>query len=390
MRAALRRSTLRQAAACAAITWFSGYSCSAPHPEQRSPVPPAGVGRPPSGQAGGSKLEAGKPAESPPAATACAGYPLPSGRAKGPAPERVALEEVDVNRDGKMDGIFADLEGGGALYLNCGEGLFYRVARSAARLQAQPGRPGAWMPISIAWEEDTATRIDGRIYRLDLLPFQSAAPADFLIEHDGRVYTLPFLQCGALGISAPRYRIERAPSGSSTDPWTARALHLELAGTEFRIDYALQEEYSFGDVEPADLNQDGALDAVLRYVERFGSGRRAHGGILLNCGDDGYVVAGTIDFGQVGTSSTAIKPRKLSVCGRSFTALVVERRRDVDAAAPVSDRRVEHDLHLYRPALGDFVRVASVPNPGRSTFATEIERRCAEILRRTNILTEGT
>ena len=317
----------------------------------------------------------------------CAGYPVLSETKLGSVPGDTPFNRVDVNSDGAVDLIAANPEGGSALYVNCGGGLYYCAVQSAARLQARPAKEGEWASLFIAWEEERSTLIDGRLYWPDLLPFTSKAPADFLIEHNGTTYALPFGYCNALGLWAPRYRFDRKPQGKKKNTEQVSTLYLELAQTKFRINEDAQEEYALGEVYFTDLNADGALDAVLLYEERYGSGREAWGGLLLNCGDDSFVVSGRVRFGRVGGMTfTLLQSQKMSICGVPFTTVVVKRPRDANVSVPLQRHQIDYDLYLYRPFLKNFFQITSVPDPYKSTFDLEIKGQCEYILKHAYIL----
>ena len=360
--------------ACSRST--QGGAAEAPGAAAQSAAPAAGQPTPVAAAAAGPEA----------AGVACAGYALPADARLGAVPEPAPSQRVDVNGDGEPDVIAALPGGGSALYLNCGGSRYYEAVRSATTLEALPPEGSPWSPLLIAWEGSRVTIIDGQVYRPDLLPFASDAPADFLVHYTDGAYGLPFAECRALHLRAPRYRFDRDVDLSARAPQEVSMLHLELARSDLPIDLASQEEYAVGPVHFTDLNADTLADAVLEYAERYGSGREGQDALLLNCGDDAFVLAGTVRRGAVGVSEGELHGQTLEMCNTRFVALAATRATRSDDAALPRTHADTMDLYLYRPVVADFYAVTGLPPPTSPDFAARAADRCAEIERPARIL----
>ncbi|NLD26174.1 MAG: hypothetical protein GX661_02310, partial [Acholeplasmataceae bacterium] len=136
-------------------------------------------------------------------------YPIICKSELGPLPKNLSFrEEVDVNSDGRIDIIAKNCWGIRALYINCGNGQYYRTIRSNAVIRVKPDKKNGWHSISIIHDNII---IDGQLYKYTHLLLEhekdgQAFKFDILIEHDGISYKIPFPYCKSLGIFAPRYR----------------------------------------------------------------------------------------------------------------------------------------------------------------------------------------
>ncbi|MDY6991877.1 MAG: hypothetical protein SVR94_04630 [Pseudomonadota bacterium] len=317
----------------------------------------------------------------------CANYPIHAKTELGLLPKNASLNKVDVNFDKAIDLIATYSGGGSTLYINCDTGLYYRAVQSVAQIEVRATDKDNWMPLFVTWEDERATWIDGQLYRPNLLPFTSKAPVDFLIEHDDHTYVWPFSDCKTLGLHAPQYRFDSNLQEIRNNNGRFNTLYLELTQTKFHIEAETQEEYTFGKLYFTKINKDNALDAILLYEERYGSGREAFGEILLNCGDDSFVASGRIELGWAPLASNPpLQTEKISICGHSFTALVFKQQiRNADISqVPIQLHQYQYDLYLYlyRPVLKDFFQVAALPTSNESVFKPKTKGQCISILKR--------
>ena len=313
-------------------------------------------------------------------AAGCAGYEVKQASRLVALPKDGMQETVSVNADSAADVIVRYADGGSALYINCGDGRYYRAVRSAQSLQVETTKRGGWAELRIGWEGERATMINEELYRPDFLPFASEAPTDLLIGFEGGAYGLPFRRCAALDVKAPLYSFQRKLDLNRAEQ--ATMLRLALARSEYRIDAGRQDEYSIGTARALQLNNDGTADAVLHYTERLGSGRESSAALLLGCGDGSYVLAGIAALGASPSISQAYEPRAMNVCGRSFPALMTKRSGAIDPARPEQGASVQHDLYVYRQALRGFSRIATSPKAFDTAFAVGGERECKDLLAR--------
>jgi len=317
-------------------------------------------------------------------AAACAGYSVRQGSQLVPLPKDGKHETVSINADSAADVIVRYADGGSALYINCGDGRYYRAVRSAQPLQVETTKRGGWAELRIGWEGERATMINDELYRPDFLPFASEAPTDLLIGFEGGVYSLPFRRCAALDVKAPLYSFERKLEPNRAEQ--ATMLRLTLDRSEYRIDGRRQDEYSIGTARALQLNNDAVPDAVLHYGERLGSGRESYAALLLGCGDGTYALGGIAGLDASPPTSQAIETRATTVCGRSFPALMTRRSGAIDPAKPGQRPSVQHDLYVYRQALRGFSRIATSPKPFGSEFAVGGDSQCKDLLARLNDL----
>lgn len=199
---------------------------------------------------------------------------------------------------------------GMALMAKDGQGAWRPVVVAATQLEPE-ATVGPALALRVAWCGDRAATINGQLYRFDMLPIASEAPADVLIEQTAKGWSAALPPCAAAKLNAPAYRFD--PAG-----WS-----LTVGQRAYPLDRETQEEFVFTAPTPTKLDQDDVPDALLRYEERVGSGRQAFVAALLGCGDGSYVLVGSVSLGPVGSTATVSGSygagQALSVSSRSNT-----------------------------------------------------------------------
>ena len=187
-------------------------------------------------------------------------------------------------------------------------GMWTPMIVAATHLEVQP--EGAAAPtLRVSWCGNRAASIAGVRHRFDMLPIVSEAPVDIPIERGPNGWFARLPECRAAGFHAAAYRFDAGR-------WSVTA-----GGATYPLDPDVQEEFVFAAPNPADIDGNAVPDALLRYEERFGSGRQAFVAVLLGCGDGSFVLAGSAPLGPVGSTAT-VTPRPASglalrVTGRS-------------------------------------------------------------------------
>lgn len=322
----------------------------------------------------------------------CGGYPVINILDLESAPKNIPVEEVDVNSDGLIDLIAIYPWGGSALYINGGYGQYYRVIRSNNRIKVQSFDKGGWATLSLnptynVEGNDPTTLIDGQLYRFGFLPFTSEDDneIDCNIKHNGKNYILPFDECKALGIRAPRYRFDQSVHiNEKSGIQEVEMICLELTNKSLKILNEYQDFWTFHTVYFTDLNLDGLLDAVLRYEDIHGSGAQAYSALLLNNGDNSFVFSGEIRLGRIGLSFPKLQSQEIIVDGRQFIALVYKEpifiRPGEENIDPKQKFKNYYDLFIYQPILKKFIHLTALPGKDKSTFVPLDQKKFENIV----------
>ena len=295
---------------------------------------------------------------------------------------------MDVNSDGRIDIIAKYAWGVRALYVNCGNGHYYRAITCNHAIGVESDKKNGWHSISIIHDNII---IDGQLYKITYLPLEHeknghAFEFDILIEHDGISYKIPFNYSQKLGIYAPRYwfdsniQVREGDYNQKID-----TIYFELSKNNiYQVKVDAQESYLIKGVRFADFNYDGILDAVLNYEERHGSGASEYSALLLNNGDNSFIFAGEIRLGRIGLSFPKPENREITINGSRFIAIVYQE--PIFIRPGEEDEILKHiipdkyDLYIYQPELKEFIHLPALPGKDRSTFIPLDKKKFEEIV----------
>jgi hypothetical protein len=310
-------------------------------------------------------------------------YPVICKDEIGPAPKNVSVEKVDVNADGLVDLMARYPSEGSALYINCGNGQYYRAIRSEGKLKLVAEKKGGWASIDICG----SGIIDGIVYRYAYIPMKLerkdglAVKLNLFIEHDGVSYKAPFPFSKKLGIYAPRYRFDSGVQVVENDTeQDVNSFCYELTSKiQYRIKTGPPYEFWISGVYFTDLNHDGALDAIVNYSQRTGLGSGANAGLFLNGGDNTFVAAANIELGYVGMPFPRFKRQSIKVNGKNFTAIVYKHPND----GKYKDyfRKDQYELFLFQSQLKEFMHIAAIKGCDKQTFIPLDQKKYADIVK---------
>jgi hypothetical protein len=303
-------------------------------------------------------------------------YPIICESELGPLPRNVSLEVVDVNSDGRDDIITKNSQRIRALYINCGNGQYYRTIRSNAVIHVKPNKKNGWHSIYIIHDNII---IDGQLYKYKHLLLKHEKDGKInefhvSIEHDGISYKMPFSYSQKLGIYAPRYwfdsniQVREGDYNQKID-----TIYFELSKNNiYQVKVDAQESYLIKGVRFADFNYDGILDAILNYEDRHGSGASEYSALLLNSGDNSFIFAGEIRLGRIGLSFPKLQNREIIINGSRFIAIVYKEpifiRPGEEDEIPKHIIPGQYDLYIYQPELKEFIHLPALPGKDKSTF----------------------
>jgi hypothetical protein len=303
-------------------------------------------------------------------------------------PKNVSVEKFDINSDGFDDAVVTYPWENSELYLNYGSDRYYSIIQSNARLQVGSTKNNGWLNISfnyvdMNWARDASTLIGDKLFQPAFLPFEAEndnQKDSSIIKYDGSSYKLPYKYCKGLKIYAPRYQFEsKIQISEKNKDQEVDIIYLDLAHIKIKIDADQQSEYSFGKIFFTDLNRDGALDAVLYYCDRNGSGAEAYAGMLLNDGDNCFIYAGDVELGYSGIDFNRFKSEVININGIRFTAIVSKGpilRPGEKKFTPASSM----EIYLYQSKLKQFIRITAMPGRDKSTFIPLDKKKFEDIV----------
>lgn len=321
-------------------------------------------------------------------------YPIICPSELGPAPKNVPIEKIDINSDGLNDLIATYPWGGSALYINWGNGQYYRVIRTAGKIKVAEKKRSNWAPITIYinrvenyenrdWNEDCSTLIDGQLYRNEYFSLEHEADGnpsvegESLIVFDGVSYKPPFHYCQNLGIYAPVYHFEyQKTSERQITKENLKGFYCELLRSKYaiRFNYDVynipweKRLFNFESVYFTELNGDNLVDAVVNYYFDDGgrAGANCFAALLLNGGDDRFVYSGEVELGRF---STTLETQNISIDGKVYTAIVHKPVAFIQPGEqPKPNQLDRYQLYIYHPITKEFLHISAVPGNLKSTF----------------------
>jgi hypothetical protein len=315
-------------------------------------------------------------------------YPIVCKNELGLAPKNMSVEKVDVNSDGLIDLIATYPWGGSALYINCGNGQYYRAIRSGDKLSCY-SKDGDWKSIFsyILNDEVFWGVIDNRLYKNKILSFEyekDGEPLDWeyiIIKHDGISYKPPFTFCKLLGIYAPRYCFDSSVKvvRKSTNQ-KIKTLYCELThNIIYQVIVDKQESYGIMEVNFADINQDGALDAFLYYGDKQGSGASTYVALMLNDGSNNFVLSGIINLGYCWKTFPSFRSQTITVNGSRFAGIVFKGPTLRPGEKKLSPKAAV-ELYLYQPKLKEFMHITAMPGRDQSSFIPLDKKKFEDIV----------
>jgi hypothetical protein len=301
-------------------------------------------------------------------------YPIICKNELGSAPNKVSVEKVDINSDGQIDLVVTYTWGGSALFINCGHGQFYRVIKCLGKIKTEKSKTSNWKDIYI---NGNIGLINGKIYQTDLLPFSFKNSKQIITEsicfkHNGYNYKPLFSYSKVFGVYALRYRFgSKIQMKENIDEQKVYKIYLELTpNSDYQINPEEQEWLSFGNIYFVDLNHDGALDAVLKYWDRYGVDTQVYSGLLLNSGDDSFIYSLSIELGTTSGDYQRIKSQTIKVNGIRYTAVVFEGAQFRPGLIKQTPKSTV-ELYIYQRKLKKFVHITALPGSDKLTFVPQ-------------------